>query len=110
MPTGQPRSRCRGAISRRSSARTSRGLSRRAFSSPRDGTRATTERKPSVLFFGLSTWLLALVLAVVMATATITGLVVGRTMSRRTEHLQEPFGVLQGALIGFMGLVLAFGL
>jgi hypothetical protein len=26
------------------------------------------------------------------------------------EHLREPLGILQGALVGFKGLVLAFGL
>jgi hypothetical protein len=63
-----------------------------------------------VLFFGLSTWLLALVLAAIMAAATVAGLVIGRKVAAHSEHLQEPFGVLQGALVGFMGLVLAFGL
>ena len=45
-----------------------------------------------------------------MAAATVGGLVAGRKLAERSEHLQEPFGILQGALIGFMGLVLAFGL
>jgi hypothetical protein len=63
-----------------------------------------------VLFFGLSTWLLALLLAAIMTIATVGGLVVGRKVAARSEHMREPFGVLQGALIGFMGLVLAFGL
>ena len=62
-----------------------------------------------MLFFGLPTWLLVLVLAAVMACATATGLVAGRRLADQPEH-REPFGVLQGALIGFMGLVLAFGL
>src|SRR4051794_31275433 len=31
-------------------------------------------------------------------------------MGARSEGLREPFGVLQAALVGFMGLVLAFGL
>jgi hypothetical protein len=63
-----------------------------------------------VLFFGLSTWLLALVLTVVMAGATVAGLLLGRALTRRSDQHREPFGVLQGALIGFMGLILAFGL
>jgi hypothetical protein len=69
-----------------------------------------------VLFFGLPTWLLALALAAVMLVATAGGLVLGRELAGRAEKrgdgdsLREPFGVLQGALIGFMGLVLAFGL
>jgi len=63
-----------------------------------------------VFFFGLSTWLLALLLTAVMIGATVAGLLVGRAMSARSEGFREPFGVLQAALIGFMGLVLAFGL
>jgi len=63
-----------------------------------------------VLFFGLSTWVVAGVVAVVLFGATLAGLAVGRVMAARSDGLSEPFGVLQGALIGFMGLVLAFGL
>src|SRR4051794_26798265 len=44
-----------------------------------------------------------------MLCAPSAGLVVGRRLAGHPEH-REPFGVLQGALIGFMGLVLAFGL
>src|SRR3954454_21641140 len=67
-------------------------------------------RTPSVAFFGLSTWVLGLVLAGIMFGATVAGLLVGRAIAARSEHLREPIGVLQGALVGFMGLVLAFGL
>ncbi|SEO55267.1 hypothetical protein [Trujillonella endophytica] len=63
-----------------------------------------------MLFFGLSTWVLALVLAAVMAASVALGLVVGRRLATRSVDLREPLGVLQGALIGFMGLILAFGL
>jgi hypothetical protein len=63
-----------------------------------------------VLFFGLSTWLLVLLLVVVMAVTTAAGLLIGRRMAAQGEHMREPFGVLQAALIGFMGLILAFGL
>jgi hypothetical protein len=63
-----------------------------------------------VAFFGLSTWVLGLVLAGIMFGATVTGLLVGRAIAARSQHLREPIGVLQGALVGFMGLVLAFGL
>jgi hypothetical protein len=63
-----------------------------------------------VLFFGLSTWLLVLFLVLVMAAATAAGLLLGRRMAAQGEHMREPFGVLQAALIGFMGLILAFGL
>src|SRR3954451_8326692 len=63
-----------------------------------------------MVFFGLNTWLLVLLLAGILFGATATGLVLGRVMGARSEGLREPFGVLQGALVGFMGLVLAFGL
>src|SRR4051794_13657306 len=51
-----------------------------------------------------------------MLVATGAGLVFGRVIARKAEErgdgdsLREHFGVLQGALIGFIGLVLAFGL
>jgi hypothetical protein len=63
-----------------------------------------------MFFFALPTWLLIIVIAAVMFGATAAGLLLGRKLADRSEDLREPFGVLQGALIGFMGLVLAFGL
>jgi hypothetical protein len=63
-----------------------------------------------VFFFALSTWLLALLLSALMFGATVAGLYAARAMGARSQAFREPLGVLQGALIGFMGLVLAFGL
>ena len=63
-----------------------------------------------MFFFGLSAWVLALLLTAVLFGATVAGLLAGRAITARSEDFREPFGVLQGALIGFMGLVLAFGL
>jgi hypothetical protein len=63
-----------------------------------------------VLFFGLNTWVLAAVLGVIMIGATLVGLLLGRRIGRSSDTFREPLGVVQGALIGFMGLVLAFGL
>jgi hypothetical protein len=62
------------------------------------------------MFFHLSTPVLALALLVPIAGSAVGGLLVGR--SRRTHHygLKESSGVLQGVLLGFMGLVLAFAL
>jgi hypothetical protein len=62
------------------------------------------------VFFQLSSPVLALVLSVLIAGSALGGLLVGR--SRRTHHhgLKESSGVLQGVLLGFMGLVLAFAL
>jgi hypothetical protein len=63
-----------------------------------------------VLFFGLDTGVLAILLGAVLVAATLTGLLIGRRLGRSATGPREHFGVLQGALIGFMGLVLAFGL
>jgi hypothetical protein len=63
-----------------------------------------------VFFFWLDTWALALGLVVLMFGATAAGLLAGRALREHSEVLREPSGVLQGALVGFMGLVLAFGL
>ncbi|MGY1728545.1 hypothetical protein ACI79J_16385 [Geodermatophilus sp. SYSU D01062] len=63
-----------------------------------------------MLFFGLDTWVLAAVLGAIMVGATVAGLLLGRRMGGSSDSLREPLGIVQGALIGFMGLVLAFGL
>jgi hypothetical protein len=62
------------------------------------------------MLFRLSSPALILVLLVIIVGSSLAGLSVGR--SRREHHhgLKESSGVLQGALLGFMGLVLAFGL
>ena len=62
------------------------------------------------MLFRLSSPALILVLLVIIVGSSLAGLFVGR--SRREHHhgLKESSGVLQGALLGFMGLVLAFGL
>src|SRR4051794_20375184 len=73
----------------------------------RPGSRSERRR---VLFFGLTTWVVAAVLGVVMIGATLVGLLLGRGIGRSGDTFREPLGVVQGALIGFMGLVLAFGL
>jgi hypothetical protein len=62
------------------------------------------------LFFRLSTFELGLILFAVVFGATVLGIVLGRLVRHRSEHLREPLGVLQGALLGLVGLVLAFGL
>ena len=62
------------------------------------------------MFFQLSTGALAAILFAIMAGATMLGLGIGRRMRDKSESLREPFGVMQVALLGFMGLVLAFGL
>jgi hypothetical protein len=62
-----------------------------------------------VLFFRLSSPVLAVGLLVLITGAAVGGLVVGRSR-RHHQGLRESSGVLQGALLGFMGLILAFGL
>jgi hypothetical protein len=64
----------------------------------------------AVVLFRLSSPALILVLLLIIVGSALVGLLVGR--SRREHHhgLRESSGVLQGALLGFMGLVLAFGL
>jgi hypothetical protein len=62
------------------------------------------------MFFSLSSWALALIILAVVAGVTGAGLALGRYLRRHSETLREPFGVLQGALLGLVALVLAFGL
>ena len=62
------------------------------------------------MFFALSTWQVALIVLAVIAAATTAGHVIGRYLREHSETLREPFGVMQGALLGVVGLILAFGL
>jgi hypothetical protein len=62
------------------------------------------------LFFRLNSLELGLILFAIIFGATAVGVVLGRLVRHRAEHLREPFGVLQAALLGLVGLVLAFGL
>ena len=61
-------------------------------------------------FFELSTAVLAVILTTIVFGATAVGLLLGRRVRHLSESLREPFGVLQGALLGVVGLILAFGL
>jgi hypothetical protein len=42
--------------------------------------------------------------------ASALGVFVGRRVRHLSESLSEPFGILQGAMLGVVGLILAFGL
>src|SRR4051794_41575554 len=42
--------------------------------------------------------------------AAVLGGFLGRRVRHLAEDLKEPFGILQGALLGLVGLLLAFGL
>ena len=62
------------------------------------------------MFFSLPTWAVALILLGIIGGATAAGFLVGRYLREHEARLREPFGVLQGALLGLVGLLLAFGL
>src|SRR4051794_6613901 len=53
---------------------------------------------------------MALVLAVAVLGATALGVFLGHRVRHLSGDLKEPFGVLQAALLGVVGLILAFGL
>jgi hypothetical protein len=61
-------------------------------------------------FFELSTPALAVILTAIIFGATGIGLLIGHRVKHLSESLREPFGVLQGAMLGVVGLILAFGL
>src|SRR6187551_520579 len=62
------------------------------------------------MFFRLSSLESGLILSAIVLGATAIGLFLGRYLRHRSEHLREPVGVLQAALLGLVGLILAFGL
>jgi ABC-type multidrug transport system fused ATPase/permease subunit len=62
------------------------------------------------IFFSLSSWALALIIFVVVAAVTGAGVLLGRRLREHHETLREPFGAAQGALLGVVALILAFGL
>src|SRR3954452_19282404 len=79
-----------------------------------DDARRARAREPraveAALFFRLSSFLLALLLIGVLFGATALGILIGRSQRDRSAHLREPFAALQAALLGVVGLLLAFGL
>jgi hypothetical protein len=62
------------------------------------------------VFFSLPSWAVALLILLVVGGACVFGSLVGRYLRRHTDVLREPIGVLQGALLGLVGLILAFAL
>ena len=62
------------------------------------------------MFFRLSTWELAFFVFGAVFGATGVGMALGRHVRHSSEDLRAPLGVLQSALLGLVGLVLAFGL
>ena len=62
------------------------------------------------MFFRLSTWSFGSAIAAVVLGFVALGYVVGVALRSRAEKLREPIGVVQGALLALVGLILAFGL
>jgi hypothetical protein len=62
------------------------------------------------MFFSLSAWAVALIVFAIIGAATAAGYGAGYLLREHEAKLREPFGVLQGALLGVVGLILAFGL
>ena len=62
------------------------------------------------MFFSLSSWELGLFVFGVIGGASALGVLAGRYLRRHSEGYREPIGALQGALLGVVGLILAFGL
>jgi hypothetical protein len=62
------------------------------------------------LFYRLSSVELGLILFGIVLGTTGLGIVLGRYLRHKSEHLREPAGVLQAALLGIVGLILAFSL
>jgi hypothetical protein len=62
------------------------------------------------VFFRLSTWELWLITAGVVLGFVAVGYVAGRALRKHAEKLREPVGIVQGALLALVGLILAFGM
>lgn len=60
--------------------------------------------------FRLTSLELAVLIFGIVLGATALGVFLGRRVRHLSDDLKEPFGVLQGALLGVVGLILAFGL
>src|SRR3954465_719590 len=72
--------------------------------------RGSAGESSSILFFRLTSLELALLLFGVLLGATLVGAFLGHRVRHLSDSLKEPFGILQGALLGLVGLLLAFGL
>jgi hypothetical protein len=62
------------------------------------------------MFFSLNSWELLLLVSGIIGGASVLGVLAGRYLRRHSETYREPVGALQGALLGVVGLILAFNL
>jgi hypothetical protein len=62
------------------------------------------------MFFRLGSLELGLLIFGIVLGTTLVGVVAGRRLRAHADALREPVGVLQAALLGLVGLILAFGL
>jgi hypothetical protein len=62
------------------------------------------------MFFQMSTVILVLVLILIVGGAVTVGALTGRSLRSGAEAHRESVGVVQGTLLGLVGLLLAFGL
>jgi hypothetical protein len=62
------------------------------------------------VFFSLSAWQLGLLIFALIGGASALGVGAGRYLRHRSDVFREPIGALQGALLGVIGLILAFAL
>jgi hypothetical protein len=63
-----------------------------------------------MLFFRLTSAELGVLLFAVLLGATGLGILLGHRVRHLSDDLKEPFGILQAALLGLVGLLLAFAL
>jgi hypothetical protein len=62
------------------------------------------------MFFALSSWELWLIVFAIIGGTCALGAIIGHELRKHTDSYREPIGALQGALLGVVGLILAFGL
>jgi hypothetical protein len=64
----------------------------------------------SFSYFTLPNWEAIVAVVVIVGAATAAGYATGHYLREHEATLREPFGIVQGALLGVVGLILAFGL
>src|SRR5262249_29106019 len=67
-------------------------------------------RQDPVVFFTLPDWALALLIVGVLALVSLLGAALGTRLRPGAATLREPLGIVHGAVVGVVGLILAFAL